>query len=144
MAPTTESVTFETKSAVGLPKSGDVGSLAAQTLVWDRYTRTAVTTPAATRTSRRRQAWDRPDRASASPRSLAAVEVRSRTIARMTISRPPTKAPPMSRLSSDWTTGWPSPGPSMRAAIVAIDRAAIVHWLSPTTIVRRAIGSWTL
>ena len=27
--------------------------------------------------------------------------------------------------------------------MVAIESAAIVHWLMPTTIVRRAIGSWT-
>ena len=27
---------------------------------------------------------------------------------------------------------------------MAIDRAANVHWLTPTMIVRRAIGSWTL
>ena len=27
--------------------------------------------------------------------------------------------------------------------MVAIDSAAIVHWLMPTTMVRRAIGSWT-
>ncbi len=65
-------------------------------------------------------------------------------IAMTTISRPLTKAAPMSRLCSAWTTGPPRPGPSTSAAIVAIDSAAIVHWLSPTTIVRRAIGSCTL
>ena len=27
--------------------------------------------------------------------------------------------------------------------MVAIDSAASVHWLMPSTIVRRAIGSWT-
>ena len=38
----------------------------------------------------------------------------------------------------------PRPGPSIKAAMVAIDSAAIIVWLSPTTMVRRAIGSWTL
>ncbi len=41
-------------------------------------------------------------------------------------------------------TGCPRPGPLISAAIVTIDSAAIVVWLSPTMIVRRAIGSCTL
>ena len=35
------------------------------------------------------------------------------------------------------------PGPFTSAAMVAIDSAAIMHWLMPTTIVRSAIGSCT-
>ena len=42
------------------------------------------------------------------------------------------------------TTGWPRPGPLMKAAMVAIDSAAIVVWLMPTMMVRLAIGSSTL
>ena len=37
----------------------------------------------------------------------------------------------MLRVCSAETTGLPSPGPLTRAAMVAIDRAAIVHWLTP-------------
>ena len=56
--------------------------------------------------------------------------------------RRPTAAPTL-RICSAETTGLPRPGPLTRAAMVAIDSAAIVHWLTPTTIVRRAIGSCT-
>ncbi len=65
-------------------------------------------------------------------------------IAMITIAMPLTKALPMSRLCNACATGWPRPGPLIRAAIVAIDSAAMVHWLSPTMIVRLAIGSCTL
>ncbi len=41
-------------------------------------------------------------------------------------------------------TGLPRPGPSTNAAIVAIDSAAMMVWLTPTMIVRLASGSWTL
>ena len=41
-------------------------------------------------------------------------------------------------------TGTPSPGPLIRAAITAMASAAMVVWLSPTRIVRRAMGSCTL
>ena len=41
-------------------------------------------------------------------------------------------------------TGLPRPGPSISAAMTAIESAAMMVWLSPTMIVRRAIGSCTL
>ncbi len=75
--------------------------------------------------------------------SLAAVVVRSSMIATSTIARPATAAPPTSRFCSAATTGLPRPGLLTKAAMVAIDSAAIVHWLMPTTMVRRAIGSCT-
>ena len=59
------------------------------------------------------------------------------------MARPATDAAPTFRIWRAATTGLPSPGPLTRAAMVAIDSAAIVHWLMPTTIVRRAIGSCT-
>ena len=61
-----------------------------------------------------------------------------------TISMPGTNAPPTSFLNSAESTGWPRPGPSTNAAIVAIDSAAMIVWLRPTTMVLRAIGSCTL
>ena len=76
-------------------------------------------------------------------RSLAAVVVRSSMIATITIARPATAAAPTLRTCSAETTGLPRPGPLTSAAIVAIDSAAIVHWLTPTTMVRLAIGSCT-
>ena len=76
-------------------------------------------------------------------RSLAAVVVRSSMIAMTTIARPATEAAPTLRTCSAETTGLPRPGPLTRAAMVAIDSAAIMHWLMPTTMVRRAIGSCT-
>ena len=79
-----------------------------------------------------------------SARSLAAVVVRSSTIAMITMAMPLTNASPMSRLCNASATGWPRPGPLIRAAMVAMDSAAIMHWLSPTTMVRRAIGSCTV
>ena len=78
----------------------------------------------------------RPPRSAARPRSLAAVVVRSSMIAITTIARPGTAAPPTSSFCSACTTGWPRPGPSTNAAMVAIDSAASVHWLMPSTIVR--------
>ena len=77
------------------------------------------------------------------PRSLAAVVVRSSMIAIATIARPATEAAPTFWIWSAATTGLPRPGPLTSAAIVAIDSAAIVHWLMPTTMVRLAIGSCT-
>ena len=41
------------------------------------------------------------------------------------------------------STGLPSPGPSTRAAMVAMDGTDVIDWLMPTTIVRRGIGGWT-
>ena len=76
-------------------------------------------------------------------RSLAAVVVRSSMIAMITMARPATDAAPTLRICSAETTGLPRPGPLTSAAMVAIDSAAIVHWLTPTMIVRRAIGSCT-
>ena len=76
-------------------------------------------------------------------RSLAAVVVRSSMIAIATIARPATEAAPTFWIWSAATTGLPRPGPFTSAAMVAIDNAAIVHWLMPTTMVRRAIGSST-
>jgi hypothetical protein len=64
-------------------------------------------------------------------------------IAISTIAMPATEAAPMFCTCSAATTGLPRPGPLTRAAMVAIERAAIMLWLMPTTIVRRAIGSWT-
>ncbi len=60
------------------------------------------------------------------------------------MARPATNARPTCWLLSAAMTGAPRPGPSIRAAIVAIDSAAITDWLMPTMIVRFAIGSWTL
>ncbi len=65
-------------------------------------------------------------------------------IAITTISRPGTNAPPTSFLVSARRTGLPSPGPATNAARVAIDSAAMIVWLRPTTMVGRAIGSCTL
>ena len=76
-------------------------------------------------------------------RSLAAVVVRSSMIAISTTARLATDAAPTFWIWSAWTIGMPRPGPFTRAAMVAIDSAASVHWLMPTTIVRRAIGSST-
>ena len=72
-----------------------------------------------------------------SDRSLLAVIVRSSVIAISTISRPATEAAPMFWICSAALTSLPSPGPLTSAAIVAIDSAAIMLWLTPTTIVRR-------
>ena len=76
-------------------------------------------------------------------RSLAAVVVRSSMIAITTIARPATEAAPTLRTCRAWSTGLPRPGPLTRLAMVAIDSAAIMHWLMPTTMVRLAIGSCT-
>ena len=83
-------------------------------------------------------------RASIPERSEAAVVVRSSMIAISTIASPETNAEPTSRDCRAWSTGPPRPGPLISVAMVAIESAAIVHWLIPTTIVRRAMGSWTL
>ena len=64
-------------------------------------------------------------------------------IAISTIAMPATEAAPMFCTWSAATTGLPRPGPLTRAAMVAIESAAIMLWLMPTTIVRFAIGSWT-
>ena len=69
--------------------------------------------------------------------------VRSSVIAISTISRPATDAAPMFWICSAALTSLPSPGPLTKAAMVAIDSAAIMLWLTPTTIVRRDIGSCT-
>ncbi len=74
---------------------------------------------------------------------LAAVVVRSSMIAMTTMQRPATEAPPRSPRIRPSMTGWPRPGLSMNAAIVTIDSAAIIVWLTPTMIVRLAIGSST-
>ena len=76
-------------------------------------------------------------------RSLAAVVVRSSMIAIATMARPATDAAPTFWICSAETTGLPRPGPFTSAAIVAIESAAIMLWLMPTTMVRRAIGSCT-
>ena len=77
------------------------------------------------------------------PRSLAAVVVRSSMIAMKTMASPATEAAPTLSVWSAATTGLPRPGPLTSAAMVAIESAAIMHWLMPTTMVRRAIGSCT-
>ena len=77
------------------------------------------------------------------PRSLAAVVVRSSMIAIATMARPATEAAPTFWIWRAATTGRPRPGPLTSAAMVAIDSAAIMHWLMPTTMVRLAMGSWT-
>ena len=64
-------------------------------------------------------------------------------IAIRTIPSPATDAAPTFWLCSALVTSLPRPGPLTSAAIVAIDSAAIMHWLMPTTMVRRAIGSCT-
>jgi hypothetical protein len=69
------------------------------------------------------------------------VVVRSSMIAIATIASPATDAAPTFWIWRAATTGLPRPGPLTSAAMVAIDSAAIVHWLMPTTIVLRAIGS---
>jgi hypothetical protein len=104
---------------------------------------TTATAPVPPSRSHRCRPPDCPALASFSARWLAAEVVRSSMIAMITIARPLTKALPTSRLCNAWVTGWPSPGPLINAAIVAIDRAAIMHWLMPTMIVRFAIGSST-
>ena len=58
--------------------------------------------------------------------------------------RPPVNARPTSFLISPRNTTWPNPGPAMRAAIINMANAAIVVWLMPTTMVRFAIGNWTV
>ena len=93
---------------------------------------------------RLRLSFPAPARVATSARWLAAVVVRSSTIAMITMAMPLTNASPMSRLCSACATGWPRPGPLIRAAIVAMDSAAMVLWFNPTTIVRRAIGSCTV
>jgi hypothetical protein len=69
--------------------------------------------------------------------------VRSSITAITTMSRPGTKAVPTSLIFSPSRTGWPRPGPSTKEAMVAIESAAMIVWLSPTMIVLRAIGSCT-
>ncbi len=46
------------------------------------------------------------------------------------MQRPATKARADVEDLQRLETGWPSPGPSISAAMVAIDSAAIVVWLS--------------
>lgn len=75
-------------------------------------------------------------------RSLAAVVVRSSMMAIITMAMPATEACPTLSVCRASTTLRPRPGPFTSAAMVAIDSAAIVHWLMPTTIVRLAIGNW--
>ncbi len=65
-------------------------------------------------------------------------------IAMITIAMPATNDVPSWPRLRPSRTGWPSPGPSMNAAIVAIDSAAIIVWLIPTMMVRLASGSSTL
>ena len=65
-------------------------------------------------------------------------------IAISTIRMPGTIAPPTSLRTRARSTGLPSPGPSTYDAMIAIDSAAIVVWLSPTMMVLRAIGICTL
>ena len=91
-----------------------------------------ATTTAPTPRTIRRVRWDIRPRVCASARSLAAVVVRSSMIAITTIARLGTAAAPTSRFCSACTTGWPRPGPLTKAAMVAIDSAASVHWLMPT------------
>ena len=104
---------------------------------------TTVATARTPRTIRRtRGSW--PLRCAISVRTPAAVVVRSSMIAISTMHRPLVVAAPTSLICSASRTGWPRPGPLMRVAMVAMDRAAIVVWLRPTRIVRRAIGSCTV
>ena len=102
---------------------------------------TAAPTASATWCSRGcRGGWRR----ASSLRTLAAVVTRSKTMAMMTIARPPLKAVPMSRWFSASSTTRPSPGASISAARVTIDRAAMMVWLIPMTTVRLATGRVTL
>ena len=65
-------------------------------------------------------------------------------IAMKTMHMPLTKAIPTLRTLKASMIGMPSPGPAMNAAMMAIERAAMMVWFSPTMIVRLAIGSCTL
>ena len=76
-------------------------------------------------------------------RSVAAVVTRSSTIASTTIARPALNAVPTSSVCNAFTTVLPRPGASISAAIVTIDNAAMIVWLTPSTIVLRADGSST-
>ena len=105
---------------------------------------TRTTAPPTPRTSWRVRPIRPMPREASSARSLAAVVARSSMIAMATISRPGTIAPPTSLRTSARRTGLPRPGPSTYDAMIAIDSAAIVVWLSPTMMVLRAIGSCTL
>ncbi len=62
----------------------------------------------------------------------------------ITMARPALKDVPTSSVSSAFSTVLPSPGASMSAAIVAMDSAAMMVWLTPTTMVRLASGRRTL
>ena len=61
----------------------------------------------------------------------------------MTIARPALKATPTLSLVTALRTVSPSPGAPISAQMVTIERAAIMVWLIPRTIVFLAIGSWT-
>ena len=76
-------------------------------------------------------------------RTTAAVVARSSMIARNTTASPATTPSPTSRMISASTTGFPSPGAPMSAAMTTNDSAAIIVWLTPSAIVRLAIGSCT-
>ena len=82
-------------------------------------------------------------RRAVSSRVLAAVVTRSSTMAMTTMARPALKAVPTSSDWSAWTTVLPSPGASIRAAMVTMASAAMMVWLMPITMVRLAIGSST-
>lgn len=53
-------------------------------------------------------------------------------------------AVPTSSVSSALTTVLPSPGASIRAAMVTMDSAAMMVWFTPSTTVRFDIGSSTV
>ena len=74
----------------------------------------------------------------------AAVVARSSMIARKTTARPATMPSPTLRMINASTTGLPSPGAPMSAAITTKDSAARVVWLTPRMIVCLAMGSCTL
>ena len=65
-------------------------------------------------------------------------------IASITRARPALIPSPTSSISIACRTVAPRPGAEISAAITTIDSAAITVWFTPSTIVRRAIGSSTL
>ena len=124
------------------PQFQSSGNSASLRYCLESHTHTSAMSPPPMSMMRRTWGFSR-RRAEASARSPAAVVMRSSMMASRTMQSPATKACPTLRICSALRTGIPSPGPLIRAAMTAIERAAIVVWFSPTKIVRRAMGSCT-
>ena len=125
------------------PMTSCSGNTAAQSSYRESTMATSMAMNAAPRAILRRMSTA-PDSWTKLPvRTTAAVVARSSMMARNTTARPATTPSPTSRMMSASTTGLPSPGAPISAAMTTKDSAAIIVWFTPSAIVRLAIGSCT-